>query len=143
MLGDEIARPWRRAVINLDRRAYWTIVVTGFASTLLGGTSGADDVDGATSAVAWSFCCSLSASASLSWMRRVSSFCRFGATKVYSPVISRSAWPAIFAASMAGPPTSCHQVMLAAPERVWSGAGEVAALGLGGLVEPVAYARVP
>jgi hypothetical protein len=49
-------------------------------------------------------------------MRRVSSFCRSGATKVYSPVISRSAWPAIFEASIALPPTSCRQVMLARPK---------------------------
>jgi hypothetical protein len=36
---------------------------------------------------------------SLRWMRRVSSFCRSELAQVYSPVISRSLWPAIFDAS--------------------------------------------
>lgn len=39
---------------------------------------------------------SLPAIASSRWMRRVNSFWRSGVTKVYSPVISRSEWPAIF-----------------------------------------------
>src|ERR1019366_8569706 len=48
------------------------------------------------------------------WMRCVSSFWRSGVTKVYSPVISRSLWPAILEASIAaaadlfiGPSTYC------------------------------------
>ena len=55
----------------------------------------------------------LAASASFPWIRRVSSFCRSAVTKVYSPVISRSLWPAIFDASMALPPTCCRHVMFA------------------------------
>ena len=47
------------------------------------------------------------------WIRRVSSFCRSAVTNVYSPVISRSLWPAIFEASMALPPTCCRHVMFA------------------------------
>ena len=48
----------------------------------------------------------LAATESFCWRRRVSSFCRSAVTNVYSPVISRSLWPAIFEASMALPPTS-------------------------------------
>jgi hypothetical protein len=53
------------------------------------------------------------ASRSCCWMRRVSSFCRSGLTQVYSPVISRSLWPAIFDASIALPPICWRHVMLA------------------------------
>jgi hypothetical protein len=45
-------------------------------------------------------------------MRRVNSFCRSHVTKVYSPVISRSLWPAIWDASIALPPNCCRHVMM-------------------------------
>ncbi len=60
----------------------------------------------------------LAAFARRAWIRRVSSFWRSGLTNVYSAVMLTSAWPAIFEASMALPPTSCRQVMLARPRLI-------------------------
>jgi hypothetical protein len=80
------------------------VVVGGKACSRRDKTSGTADVETRDKIFCFPFF--PAASRSLRWMRRVSSFCRSGLTQVYSPVISRSLWPAIFDASIALPPTS-------------------------------------
>jgi len=106
----------RQGIRLLLHRCYCTTDVAGSESTRLVRTLGATGSWGADPS-AWA------ASASFCCMRRVSSFWRSGATKVYSPVISRSRWPAIFDASIALPPTCCRQVILARRNECGPGPG--------------------
>jgi hypothetical protein len=81
--------------------AYWrTIAVGGKTSCRPDEASGPPDIETGDSTIR-TFPFLPAASRSFCWMRRVSSFCRSAVTKVYSPVISTSLWPAILGAPSA------------------------------------------
>ena len=66
-----------------------------------------------------------------------------GFTKVYSPVISRSPWPAILDGFDRGSANLLPPSDVRPPERVRSESSEIASLCLGCLMESVAHTRVP
>ena len=86
---------YRCYVIAARRMLFVRLLSRGKACSRIDEASDAPDVEtGGFKTLCFPFF--PTASRSLRWMRRVSSFCRSGLTQVYSPVISRSLWPAIF-----------------------------------------------